>query len=326
MKQTWFKMSGKDNTATISIYDEIGMWGVSASDFRNSLNALGDNIKTINLDINSPGGVVYDGLAIYNMLKRHPATVNARVDGIAASIASVVAMAGDTIEMPENAMMMIHNPEGIVAGNSDDMKDMADLLDKIRDSVATTYMAKSGLGADRVAKMMADVTWMNAAEAKSNGFADKVVNASTVKNKFNLARHGAPEAVCRLYGDIKNEDTSPARTDPPQPDPKEVKDPPDDNKPDVEAAVKAATDAERKRIADITAACVLAKHPEKALEYMSSDKELSVIMAELAAIRVVKPENEINTNNGGATQPPDPSWGKVTNRLNKARLPQGKAA
>ncbi|WP_313687581.1 head maturation protease, ClpP-related, partial [Pantoea sp.] len=123
------KASGQ-SAADIYIYDEIGYWGVTAQSFAASLKALGD-IDHINLHIHSPGGDVFDGIAIYNLLNAHSATKTVYIDGLAASMASVIAMVGNPIIMPENAMMMIHKPWGITGGDANDMRDYADLLDKV---------------------------------------------------------------------------------------------------------------------------------------------------------------------------------------------------
>ena len=113
----------------IVIYDEIGAFGIPAKAFLDELKALGP-VAELTLRINSPGGSVFDGVAIYNALKRHDATVTVWIDGIAASIASMIAMAGDEVVMPENAMLVLHDPSGLVAGTASDMRAMAEALDR----------------------------------------------------------------------------------------------------------------------------------------------------------------------------------------------------
>ena len=140
--RSWFEAKATSNgdktIAEIMIYDEIGLWGITAKDFADALKGLG-KVDEIVLSINSPGGSVFDGVSIYNMLKRGRASVTARIDGVAASIASVIAMAADRIIMPSNAFMMVHDPSGVVMGNSKDMRALADALDKVRDSMAGFY-------------------------------------------------------------------------------------------------------------------------------------------------------------------------------------------
>ncbi|MBG4580889.1 Clp protease ClpP, partial [Pseudomonas aeruginosa] len=120
--ESWYsiKAAGR-GVAEVLLYDEIGVWGITALQFARDLKAMGDLTK-INLHIHSPGGDVFEGTAIYNLLRNHPASVDVYIDGLAASMASVIAMAGDTIYMPENAMMMVHKPWGIQGGDADDMR------------------------------------------------------------------------------------------------------------------------------------------------------------------------------------------------------------
>ena len=173
--QSWYKIKAKTNdTAEISIYDEIGFWGVTAKSFARDLKALGNNLKQIDLHIHSPGGDVFDGIAIYNLLKNHPANKTVYIDGLAASMASVIAMAGNEIIMPENAMMMIHKPWGIQGGDADDMRKYADLLDKVENTLIPAYAEKTGKSNEELAAMLAEETWLTASECIEHGFADKL--------------------------------------------------------------------------------------------------------------------------------------------------------
>lgn len=189
-----FKNHDDEEEVTVAIYDEIGMWGVTAQDFINALGALPSTTKTINLRLNSPGGGVFDGLAIANQLREHSATVNVTVDGIAASIASVIAMAGDTVTMGRGSQMMIHNPSGLVLGGADDMRAMADVLDKLaKDSIANAYQAKAGPkngDAQTWLDRMSAETWYSAEEAVAVGLAD---TTSDQKEK------DAPKDVARVH-------------------------------------------------------------------------------------------------------------------------------
>lgn len=173
--QSWYSIKAKANdTAEISIYDEIGFWGVTAQSFSKDLKALGGNLKQINLHIHSPGGDVFDGIAIYNLLKNHPANVTVYIDGLAASMASVIAMAGNEVIMPENAMMMIHKPWGIQGGDADDMRKYADLLDKVENTLIPAYASKTGKTPEELAEMLSAETWLNGKECVEQGFADKL--------------------------------------------------------------------------------------------------------------------------------------------------------
>jgi len=172
---------------------------VTPKQFKEDLDALGD-VDEIRVYINSDGGDIFAGQAIYSILKRHKARVTVYVDGLAASIASVVAMAGDMIYMPKNAMMMIHNPWTIAVGNADDFRKLADDMDKIRESLIVAYQGKSGLEREKIVEMMDAETWMTAEEAVELGFADEIEQtkqiAATVRGsklvvngqEFDLAR------------------------------------------------------------------------------------------------------------------------------------------
>ena len=186
--RSWFKArAADDGTAEVMIYDEIGLWGITAADFDRDLKALGE-VTQINLRINSPGGDVFDGIAIFNMLRHHRARVAVTIDGIAASMASVIAMAGDEIAMPDNAMMMIHDPSGMVVGTSGDMRELADALDKVKESLVSAY-AKSDLDRNRVAEIVTAETWLTADEALDLGFADRVDSPVRMAANFRqLAR------------------------------------------------------------------------------------------------------------------------------------------
>lgn len=168
----WYEIKAKADASEIWLYDEIGLWGIGAKEFIAELNAI--KSPTIDMHINSPGGEVFDGAAIYNAIKRHPAEVTTYIDGIAASIASVIALAGNKVIMAENAIYMMHNPSGIVVGTSEDMRKTADILDKIRETMIGAYVGKSGKSESEVKAWLDSETWMNAEEAKAAGFADEI--------------------------------------------------------------------------------------------------------------------------------------------------------
>jgi len=191
------------DTAEIYIYDEIGQnWygeGITAKRFCQELNAL--NVKNIDLHIDSPGGSVFDGQTIHNALKRHPANVTTYIDGLAASIATVIALAGDKIVMGSNTLFMIHNPWGGIYGNAEEMRKYADVLDKVRDTIVTVYREKCGKTDEEIIAAMDAETWMTADEAMAFGFVDEIGIGMDVKasaNKFDFKALGfrnAPKAV-----------------------------------------------------------------------------------------------------------------------------------
>lgn len=173
MPKSWYDIKAKGGgVAEVLVYDEIGMWGVSAKDFARDLRELG-NVNKINLHINSPGGSVFDGNAMFNQLKQHPAEVTVYIDGLAASMASVVAMAGDHIIMPENALMMIHNPWTVAIGNAEELRKDADVLDTVKATLLSAY-GRSMMTDDEISELMDAETWMTGADAVDMGFADEL--------------------------------------------------------------------------------------------------------------------------------------------------------
>ena len=175
----WYKIINKSEVAEIWIYEMIGedFWsggGVTAKNFQKELSAI--KATQIDLHVNSPGGEVFDGIAIYNLIKQHPANVTTYIDGLAASIASVIALAGDEIYMAENALMMIHNPYGMVMGMAEDMRKMAERLDIVRDSISKAYMSKTDMPEEEINALMEAETWMTADDAMELGFIDDVTD------------------------------------------------------------------------------------------------------------------------------------------------------
>ncbi len=167
-----------DNTGELTLYGEISnetWWGdeVTPKEFKADLDSLGE-IDTLNIYINSPGGDVFAGQAIHSILKRHKAHKNVYIDGLAASIASVVVMSGDTIFMPKNAMMMIHNPWTFGVGDAEEFRKLAEDLDKIRESLIAAYENRSALLRDEIIKLMDEETWLTAKECLEYGFCDEV--------------------------------------------------------------------------------------------------------------------------------------------------------
>ena len=188
----WYKVQAAATgaeTATISVFDEIGMWGVTAADFARDLKAIPQN--NIVVEINSPGGSVFDGLAIYNMLRgaaQAGKTVTTKCVALAASIASIIFMAGTKRQIADNAFVMVHNPWTKAAGNAEELRGTADLLDKIGESLVSTYVARTGLSEDEVRALLSTDTWMSAEEALAKGFVDEIIAGTPVQASFDLDR------------------------------------------------------------------------------------------------------------------------------------------
>lgn len=177
-----------DQSAEILIYEDVGAgWfgGVTAKQFADDLKALGA-VNHIDVRINSYGGDVFEGLAIYQQLVRHKATVTTHVDGVAASIASVIAMAGSEIRIAEAGWMMIHDAWGLAIGNAAEMRRQADLLDGVTGQIAGVYEARSGKPMAELRAWMADERWFNAADAIDAGL------ATVMAENLRIAAHAAP--------------------------------------------------------------------------------------------------------------------------------------
>jgi ATP-dependent Clp endopeptidase proteolytic subunit ClpP len=195
---------GVQSAAEVFIYGDIGeSWygdSISASNFVRDINAL--QVEQMTIRINSYGGSVVDGIAIHNAIKRHKASVTVAIDGLAASIASLIAMAGDQVEMAENAMLMVHAPWGGVSGNAAEMRAYADMLDAWSQSMSTSYASKTGKTAEEMLALLTDGAdhWYTAADALAEGFVDAVISASpesaSAMASFDLTRFpGVPAAV-----------------------------------------------------------------------------------------------------------------------------------
>jgi ATP-dependent protease ClpP protease subunit len=184
----WYRIEAKagSDTTEVYVYDEIGYWGVTAQDFVDELKGI--STSKIELHLNTPGGEVFDGIAIYNALKEHSATVTTKIDALAASIGSVIAMAGDTIDIAKAGTMMIHDGHGIAIGNAKDMREMADLLDKVSDTIADIYANRAGGTRDEWRTAMKAETWYNAEEAVAAGLADEIRgDGSAPDNSWDLS-------------------------------------------------------------------------------------------------------------------------------------------
>lgn len=204
---SWYKIQAKAGAAEISIYEDIGGWGVSAAQFKADLDALGDVPVTVR--INSPGGSVFDGLAIYNILSAR-GNVTTMVDGLAASSASLVFMAGSKRVMPEDAYLMIHNPWTMTVGSAEELRDQADVLDRLSGTLANIYSRVTGKAADIVRGLMNEETWINGAEAIAGGWATEKAAAVGAKASISPGRFNKAPAALIGAGSVQPDATLPA--------------------------------------------------------------------------------------------------------------------
>lgn len=215
------RAADRDEERSISIYDAIGYdpWtgeGVTAKRVAAALRSLGKGPVTVN--INSPGGDMFEGLAIYNLLREHEGEVNVKVLGLAASAGSVIAMAGDTVQIARAGFLMIHNAWVVAMGNRNDMRELAAWLEPFDAAMADIYSTRTGLESKAVAKLMDSEAWIGGAAAVEQGFADELLasdqvgkgsggaNASAVRRLEAALRHGGmpkSEAV-RLISEFKS--------------------------------------------------------------------------------------------------------------------------
>lgn len=176
-KKSWYalRVAPEGQVSEVEIFDEIGYWGISAEQFRKDfLSVVTANNNQIRLLINSPGGGIFDGMTIYNTVAEYRDRVTVDVVGLAASMASIIALAGSRMTMWPGTFYMIHNPWTLMIGNSDDLRKEADLLDVMRDEMVKIYASKSGISEDEIRELMSAETWLTGAEAKAKGFADEV--------------------------------------------------------------------------------------------------------------------------------------------------------
>ena len=170
----------------IYIYDEVGSFDVNAKKFIDDLKGLKG--KTLNIHINSLGGEVFDGMAIANAIKSHDGATNSFIEGICASISTVIALASDKVYMSENSLFMIHNAWGGSMGEAKDLRKQADILEKISNEIANVYRRKTDISYDNIISMMEEETWMTAQESMEMGFVDEITEAMKMVAKYDVSK------------------------------------------------------------------------------------------------------------------------------------------
>lgn len=187
MTEKWYNIQNKaGETADVYIFDEIGTYGITAQEFITDIKDLKDT--PINLRINSLGGDVFDGMAMYNVIKRREAKTTVYIEGIAASIATIISLGADEVVMAENSLFMIHNAWGGTMGEAKDMRKTAETLEKITGELTDIYRKKTGLSYDALAEMMDEETWLNANEALEMGFIDTISDSIKVAAKYDVSK------------------------------------------------------------------------------------------------------------------------------------------
>lgn len=302
LRRSWFGLQYDEPTSTadLYLYDDIGMWGVTANDFKEQLLAIKSD--KINVYINSNGGEVDAGLAIYNLLKRHGAQKTIHIDGIAASMASVIAMAGDKVVMPRTALMFVHKPWTIAAGNADDLQKTAESLNAWETALIAAYTAKTGKDAEYIAAMLRDERLLSAEEAVELGFADEIDEQAAAHASYRgaifakIACHlSKPKEKAAMIEEQPAAELQPAPVEPVVVEPvAEVK--PDEQTSPVEAAPEvaapAAVDAraEFKAFVDRFGNARAAVYFSEGLAFADAERRFTdELIAENAALKAVQP-------------------------------------
>ena len=307
-----FKFTAKagKKPAVLALDEEIGFWGTQAKDFRAQLDAVEGNELVV--EINSVGGDVMAGLGIYNMLRswaKDGKTVTTRVTGVAASIASIIALAGDKREMPKNTFAMVHQASTFAVGTADDMRDAADTLDKVDGSLRGIYMDRMGVDETKAKEIMAKDTWLTADEAMDLGFATALIEDIKATAKFDLARADLPANVAAIFKAEAEPEPEPQPEPEPEPEP-ELPDTPVAKQIEALAttaglqahaatfAVACTTVAEATaRITaakEIVALCAVAKRPDDAAKAIRANQSVEDVRA--ALIKAMAEADE-HTNN-----------------------------
>jgi ATP-dependent protease ClpP protease subunit len=328
--KSWYTIRARGTGAEVLIYDEIVAYGVSAKGFLAELGALPDGVP-VDLRLNSPGGSVFDAVAIYNALQRHDGTITVWIDGVAASAASYVAMAGDEIVMPANAFLMIHDPSGLVMGTAADMREMADTMDKIAGGMVRGYAARSGRTEEEIAALMAAETWFDAEAALEAGLATRMIEPVRIAASFDVARfRNAPPALAEAIAAPASEsdqddnktgedaigDEAPAVPVEPEPEPGTPPSPDPVVTGIDPTAIRRDAIAHARAVVDL---CRLAGQPQMAGRFLEEDANLDAVRSSLLAARA-EAEAQISPHHPqpGPTPTARP-WGDVIARTFKLK-------
>ena len=328
--KSWYTIRARASGAEVLIYDEIGAYGVTAKGFLAELGAMADD-AAIDLRLNSPGGSVFDAVAIFNALKRHAGEITVWIDGIAASAASYIAMAGDSVVMPQNAFLMIHDPSGLVMGTAEDMRSTADALEKVKGSLIQGYAAKSGKPDGEIAALMAAETWLDAEEALALGLIDRIAEPVKLAASFDIARfRNAPAELTiavsetdEVHDDIGSDDTADETRDAdagpdigqtsaePAPSPAPTSTTAAPNPSSDAIAIRAEAIAHARVVIDL---CRLAGQPQMAGRFLEEDAGLDEVRNRLLAAKAEATPDitaaHAQPGRGGGANP----WGDVIAR------------
>ena len=188
MQREWYKIKNKSSEVSdIYLFNDIGTFGITAQSFIDEIKEYED--RELNIHINSLGGEVFEGMAIYSIIQRRTSKTTVYIEGIAASIASVIALAADEVIMSENSLLMIHNAWGGTQGEAKDMRKQAEILEKITNEIAEVYVKKTKIPYNEIVEMMDEETWLTAEEAVALGFVDSISEPIQVAAKYDVSKY-----------------------------------------------------------------------------------------------------------------------------------------
>lgn len=339
----------------VYIYGEIGFWGVTSGDFIRDLKEIDDGVSEVLVHFDTIGGDLFDGIAIHNALRALGERCTGQIDGACFSAGSVAVCGAHKVRMADNAMFMIHNPWTYMAGDSNELRQMADMMDKAFEGIVASYQHRAlNIDDAELRRMINDTTWLTASEAMTHGFVDEVfgevaplVNNAALGKILNRYRN-VPEAALRLVGEVEQ---------PPEPEPEPAPGPEPDPVPNTPEAVElaaklvadcaeaglsscvsylikasalASTDAVQShfnRAKDVRAACLVAKAPDEAQALieagLTGEQAKAKLFEKLAAKSgQVEISNLPPVDDGpqaGAHQPPTPSKVYAQRRKNTSK-------
>lgn len=333
----------------VYIYGEIGFWGVTSGDFIRDLKEVDDGVSEVLVHFDTVGGDLFDGIAIHNTLRALGERCTGQIDGACFSAGSVAVCGAHKVRMADNAMFMIHNPWTFMAGDSEELRKMADMMDKAFEGIVASYQHRAlSIDDAELRRMINDTTWLTASEAKSHGFVDEVfgevaplVNNAALGKILNRYRN-VPEAALRLVGEVEQ---------PPAPEPEPAPEPVPDTPEAAELAAKLAADcaqsglsncvsylikasalasvetvqAHFNRAKDVRAACLVAKLPDEAQALieagLTGEQAKAKLFEKLAAnsgqVEIINLPPVDDAPQASAHQPPAPSE-VYARRRNKA--------
>ena len=188
MQKEWYKIKNKSSEVSdVYLFNDIGTFGITAQSFIDEIKQYED--RELNIHINSLGGEVFEGMAIYSIIQRRTSKTTVYIEGIAASIASVIALAADEVIMSENSLLMIHNAWGGTQGEAKDMRKQAEILEKITNEIAEVYVKKTKIPYNEIVEMMDEETWLTAQEAVALGFVDSISEPIKVAAKYDVSKY-----------------------------------------------------------------------------------------------------------------------------------------